>query len=68
MMGGGANRSSTKSSNWSGYPKKRCANIGCKKRARHILQGDGKGYCIFCFNNYSIKELMESSVMIPKTK
>jgi len=67
MMGGGEGHPA-KSSNWSGYPKKRCANIGCKKRARHILQEDGKGYCIYCFNNYSIKELIESSDNIPNGK
>ncbi len=67
-MGGGQSRASTKSSNWSGYPKKRCANIGCKKRARHILQEDGKGYCIYCFNNYSVQELIEGSVKIGKNK
>jgi len=34
-MGGGASRTSTKSTNWSGYHKKRCKTIGCKKRVRH---------------------------------
>lgn len=62
-MGGGTRNSQSKSSNWSGYPKRRCANIGCKKRARHTLEENGKAYCMFCFNNYTIQELIDSAVV-----
>lgn len=46
-MGGGERNSQPKSSNWSGYPKKRCANIGCKKRAKY--EYNKKLYCKVCF-------------------
>ena len=32
-----------RSPNWKGYPKRRCCIIGCRKRAREII--DGKPYC-----------------------
>ena len=60
-MGGGVGNSQSKISNWSGYSKKRCTNIGCKKRVRHILKENNKGYCIFCFNNYSLEELLNAT-------